>query len=156
MNNAIGLIKEDLRRHRVTVTLPGEQEEKSLYLILITAKTKKFKDFVETYGNQVTTTHQKIAQKVFGAEETKNVYGALIDENMRMIFAFNRDFADYDKTKKAIVFKDIDDVLIDRIEVKKIKLEEGEALPIGPKERRGRNPDNIGEWLIRYSLAEKK
>ena len=118
MNNAISLIKEDLQRHKIAVTLPSEQDEKSLYLILITAKTSKLKDLKKTYDSKATRTHLKIAKKIFGEDETENVYGVLIDESLQMVFAFNRDFADYNSKKKEIVFKDIDDVLIDRIEVK--------------------------------------
>lgn len=157
---SIDLIHEDLRRHKVSVTLPGEQEEKSLYLILITAKTSKLEDFWGTYGDKATAIHQKIAQKVFGTEETENVYGALIDESLRMIFAFNRDFADYDSNNKTIVFKDIDDVLINRIEAKKevekTELEIKEMSPIQRPKRKSMLPNDIGEWLIRYSLTENE
>lgn len=149
MNNVISLIKEDLRRHKVTVTLPSEQDEKSLYLILITAKTSKIKDLKKTYASRVTTTHLKIAKKVFREDETENVYGVLVDENLQMVFAFNRDFADYDSKKKAIIFKDIDDVLIDRIEVK-----DKEAFPIPRPSSRRALPRGGG--AIRYSLTEKK
>ncbi len=156
MNNTIDLIKEDLRRHKVTITLPSEQEEKSLYLMLITAKTSKLRDLYKTYGNKVTTTHLKIAKKIFGEDETENLYGIFIDENLQMVFAFNCDFADYDHQKRVIVFKDIDNILIDRIEVKEKK---DFSIPL-PRIPRGgvrfpRNDrDDWSNTLIKYGLPE--
>jgi hypothetical protein len=154
MNNVIGLVRGDLERHRVSVALPGEKAEKSLYLIMINAKTSKLKDLQETYGVKATTTHVKIAKKIFGENETENVYGVLIDDDLRMVFAFNRDFADYDSKKKAVIFRDIDDVLVDRIEAK----EKDSSLPL-PRESGGRSffpRRGEGSGLIKYSLAEKE
>lgn len=150
MNNAIDLIRGDLKRHKVTVVLPGEQEEKHFYLIMVKGKTSKFEDFKKTYGEQATTTHLRIAKKIFGYKEIENTYGVFVDEDLRMIFAFNRDFADYDKTKKAIIYKDIDDVLIEKI---------------GPVVTPGFPDSNVpsnfpipsgGGILIKYSLTEKE
>lgn len=152
MNNAIGLVKTDMKRHAVSVVLPGEQEERSLFLIMISAQTSKLKDFEQTYGNKVTTTHLKVARKVFGEVETENVYGVLMDENLQMVFAFNRDFADYDAKRKAVIFKDVDDILLDRIEAKR----EDAPTPI-PNRRDFAFPRRPGgSGVIKYSLSEKQ
>lgn len=160
MNNVIGLVKKDMKRHEVIVTLPNEQMEKSLYLILIAAKTSKLEDIKKTYGNKVTSTHLKVAKKIFGEDETENIYGVLFDENLQMIFAFNREFADYDRKKKLIIFKDIDDILIDKIEVKK---NEGSSFPkldseklFSVPEQESRRSEGGGRGLIKYSLTEKE
>lgn len=159
MNNVIDLINEDLLNHRVAVKLPREKHIKLLYLILITAKTSKLKDFQKTYGNEVTMAHLKIAKKVFGEDKTENIYGVFVDENLTMVFAFNREFADYNSKKKTVIFKDIDDLLIDKIEVKK---DEGSSFPkfdskklFSVPEQGGRR-DGGGRGLIKYSLTEKK
>lgn len=155
MNNAISLIKEDMARHMVSVILPGEKIEKSLYLIMMNAKTSKLNDLQKTYDTKATTTHIKIAKKIFGEGETENVYGVFIDEGMQIAFAFNRDFADYDSKKKAIVFRDIDDILVDRIEPKKIKIESS-SLPNKESRRSFFPRRGGGDMIIKYSLTEKR
>jgi len=154
MNNAIDLIKKDMQRHKVIVKLPNEKKEEELYLILITAKTSKLMDFKKTYRGKaiVTLTHLKIAQKIFDNTETENVYGIFLNKNLQMVFAFNRDFADYDSEKKLIVYKDIDDVLTDEIETK----DDVEDNVIKIPKRRDMFPGGGGSMLIKYSLAEKK
>jgi len=149
VSNAPNFINEDLQRHKVKVILPGETKEVSLYLIMVTAKIKKLEDFVQTYGTKVTTTHQKIAKKIFGTGETDNVYGVFLGEDLKMVFAFNRDFADYDKNKKVIVYKDIDDILIDKIPINK---EEFTPPRLRPPSFGGRGV----EMRLRYSLSEKQ
>lgn len=150
MSNVIGLIKEDLQRHKVTVKLPNEQEERSLFLIEITGKTSKLNDLEMTYGSEMTPVHKKIIKKFFGEDETENVYGVLVDDDLRMVFAFNRDFADYNAEKKSIVYKDIDDLLLDMIEVKETK-----ESPI-PHTTGRKLPKGIGgRGIVRYSLTEK-
>jgi hypothetical protein len=88
-------------------------------MITITATTSRLKDFQVTYGDKVTETHLKLAQKIFGQWEKENIYGVFVNESMKMIFAFNTKFADYNKEKSIVEFKDIDDVLISRVEVEK-------------------------------------
>ena len=148
MNNALNLINEDLQRHKVKVILPAEKKEVSLYLIMVTAKTKKLEDFVQTYGTKATTTHRKIAKKIFGTGETENIYGVFLGEDLKMVYAFNRDFADYDKNKKVILYKDVDDILVD-----KIPTNEETFTPPSFK------PSDFGGgggMVLRYSLVEKK
>jgi hypothetical protein len=164
MNNAISMIRNDMQRHKVTVTLPNEQEEKQLFLTIMEAKTSQFEDFKQTYGKQVTTTHLKLAEKVFGKGETENTYGVFYDKNLQIVFAFNRDFADYDSSKKQVLFKDIDDLLIERVQAKEVwKKKEKKKLdlhlPSIPRRPRrpvihdsGFNPHTI----IKYSLTEKQ
>lgn len=112
------LIADDLVNHEVRVTLPGGKEEQTLYLIEMTSRTSKLADFTKAYQGQATETHLKIAKKIFGGEKMDNVYGVLFSQERetRMVFAFNREFADYDKERKEIVYKDIDDLLMGYID----------------------------------------
>jgi hypothetical protein len=179
MKNAISLIQKDLRRHKITMLMPGRTQGKgkSFYLILVMAKTSMLQDLKNAYGGEVKPVHLKIAKKIFGEVETENVYGVLVDENLKMVFAFNREFADYDSKKKAIVFKDLVEVLIGRLDLKKngVKKEAKKGVkkeakkgggkttktevviipePIFPS--RGRFPSCGLHALIKYSLVEKK
>lgn len=149
MNNAISLIGADLKRHEVLVTLPNSNEEQLLYLIMVTAKTSKFQDFMQTYGDKATNTHAKIAKKIFGEEETDSVYGVLLDLDMQMIFAFNREFADYDRKQQKIIYKDVDDLLTELI-----KVTEPPKTPVFPP--KASRPGSALTGTLRYSLAEKK
>ncbi|MFC1609010.1 hypothetical protein ACFL2R_02745 [Patescibacteria group bacterium] len=155
MNNAISLVKGDMERHKVKVVLPDEGVERVLFLVMTSAKTSKLKDFRQTYGKRVTSTHNKIAEKIFGEGETDNIYGIFFDMDLKMIYAFNRDFADYDSEKKAVVFEDVDDLLLGKIEVKPD--EEVKPNPdIKPPGGHFPFPGGGGGIGIRYSLTEKK
>jgi hypothetical protein len=162
MNNVIELLNEDLQNHRAEVILPGEKGKKSLYLLMLAANVSRLDDFKKTYGDKVTDIHIKIAEKLFGKEKTENVYGVFVDENLKMVFAFNREFADYDSKKKEVVFKNIDDILLDKINSKE---KESPTKTHGfddvfTFERSGKNYERPrrpgGGGLMRYSLIEKK
>lgn len=148
MKNVLGLVREDIQRHKISVVLPDETEARSLYLVEVTGLTSKLKDFKEAYGKLVTAIHEKIAEKVFGESETQNVYGVLFDEDLKMVFAFNRSFADYDQVIKEIVYRDIDEILLEKVEVKKEK-----PTPSSGGQKRF---DSGGGMVLRYSLAEKE
>lgn len=114
MNSVIELIRKDAAKHTVSVIVPGgENVIRKLFLILISAKTSLLNDFKITYGREVTAIHAKIAKKMFGTKETENIYGVLLDDEMRMVFAFNTKFADY--KGKNIVYKDMDSILMENI-----------------------------------------
>jgi hypothetical protein len=149
MKNALRLVVEDLQNHLVDIRLPGEKEEKQLFLIMVTAVTSKLEDLQETYGEDVTNTHLKIAEKVFGTEKAENTYGVLLDDDKKMVFAFNREFADYNRSKKEIVYTDLDTLLVEKIEPKQ---------KLAPSFRPPRNSGSGrggGSMIMRYSLPEK-
>jgi hypothetical protein len=172
--NAKNLLLKDLQRHEVTVSLPGESEKRKLYLIEITAKTSKYDDFVQVYP-EATPIHLKLAEKLFGRDEVNNIYGVFLDTALWVVFAFNREFADYDKKKQEIVFKPIDDLLLDSVSgkdtsVSDLKIKKG-SFPkslkpegdTGPKRhpfRRDRSSfwpgDGGSSGVVRYSLTEEQ
>lgn len=152
MKNAIALLKKDLENHRVVVILPGETEKKSLFLVMTGAKVNKLEDFKKTYGSKVTATHLKIAAKIFKEGETENVYGVFMDDNLQMVFAFNRDFADYSPKKEMIIYKEIDDLLVDGIEPKK----SGSDTETFPRKNFSSNSmPGSGMITYRYGIFEK-
>lgn len=161
MNSAISLIKHDLKRYKANVSLngTGRGRGKTCYLILMVAKTSLLADLKNAYGKQVTAVHMKLAKKIFGEKETDNTYGVLVDENLTPLFAFNRLFADYDRSTRTVIFKDLDSILVDRVDVKpgwfeKLDLSD---LRIPRREERRRFPDFDGmHVLLKYSLVEKK
>lgn len=152
LGNTIHLICTDLKRHMVQVILPeedGRKIERTMYLIMIRAKTSMLSDFEYVFSDALVSMHKKIAEKVFKREETDNDYGLLINEDLKIVFAFNRAFADYDKNKKEIIYRDPDDILSERIEVS--------ANPNSIEVDDFRPPFSGGGGMtIRYSLAEKE
>jgi uncharacterized membrane protein YvbJ len=157
MKNVIELIKRDMERHTITVTLPGERKERKMYLIITNAKTSKLEDFKKTYGKKATKTHLKLATKIFGEKETENSYGTLLDSDFRIIFAFNMDFAEYRPIQKNIYYRDIEDVIIEAV---KKNIESGnfpQLPPLSPNQTRIPNGrGGGGNFVVKYSLTEKK
>lgn len=150
MDNAISLVNKDLQNHLVTVTLPGEEIPKKLFLIEVGANTSMLEDYRLTYGKVITDLHSKIAKKIFGEKKTDNTYGIFIDRDLKIVFAFNRQFADYDKKSQQIQFKNVDDVIAEKVEPIEIEWEEISTPPRPPR------PVSPGSGVLRYSLIEKK
>lgn len=113
MDNVIELLKKEMQKHKVEVVLSREVKERQFFLIETKAKTSTLEDFLMTFGTEVTPLHIRIAKKVFGEGQKVNTYGVLYDEEMKPVFAFNRLFADYDRKTKKIVYRNIDDILLD-------------------------------------------
>jgi len=150
MNSSLSLIKEDLMRHKVEVTLPGEKSKKHLFLIIIKAKTKLEVDYRATFGNAISLLHVKIAKKIFGTDETENEYGVFLDNDLKMVFSFNTLFADYDRNKKEVVYRDLDSILVNAINQIDIKNTFDEAFTQEKVATKG----PVG--ILKYSLVEKE
>jgi len=141
MKNALEIIEKDCGRHKVPVILPGKKGPKDYFLIMIDAKTSLLEDLKITYGDAVTRLHVRMAENLSWVAETDNTYGVLIDNEMRMVFAFNRAFADYNKKTKEIDYKDIDDLLIEKIKPSTVS--------IPP-----RRPSGGSMGVLRYAIQE--
>ncbi|MFA6594018.1 MAG: hypothetical protein WCT16_02045 [Candidatus Buchananbacteria bacterium] len=119
--NALSFLRFDLQNHRVKVKLPGRQdsqdptdgEAQDCYLIIMRGKTKLAEEFMAVYPEE--TKMANLVSKILGTEEIVCDYGVLLDENLRIIFAFNRLFADYDHEKQEVIFKTPDQVLIEQL-----------------------------------------
>jgi hypothetical protein len=153
-SNVIELIRTDIKRHQVEVILPGEEKSRMLFLIEVVAKTSKVEELPLVYGEKVSSLHLKVAEKIFGKQESENVYGVFVDENLKYVFAFNRDFADYNPEKRCVEYKELDDILVEKVEPRKV---EPLTIPRSPRSRdRGRGGLGGGHTVLKYSLTEKK
>jgi len=118
---ALEMIKNAFRRQEVEVLLPDKKYRQTLSLAFITVKTNKLQDFLKIYGGKVASIHIEMARKIFGDGESENTYGVFFDKrpNPEMVFAFDIDFAQYDKGRKEVIVKDIDEVLMEKLIIKK-------------------------------------
>ncbi|HPV70727.1 MAG TPA: hypothetical protein PKY08_02410 [Candidatus Magasanikbacteria bacterium] len=151
--NILDLLKKDLQRHKVAVCLPGRDDECQLYLIEVTALTSKFDELRLIYRTKMNALRSKLAEKIFGRGETSSVFGVFLDDDCRMVFAFNRDFADYNKETKMVVFKDIDDILLGRLD--EIEAEPTPHTPMVIERPPSGGGFDGGSAVFRYSLVEK-
>lgn len=108
----MSVILKDLERQKVRVILPGFEEERDLFLMGVEANTSTLEDFKTTFAGKVTMTDLLVATKVFGDNESKNKYGVFVDQEHKMIFAFNLRFGDYDKEKRMVVYKTVQEILL--------------------------------------------
>ncbi|MFA5124242.1 MAG: hypothetical protein WC473_00225 [Patescibacteria group bacterium] len=121
-DGALNFLRLDLQRHQVEVKLPNRQnpqdsmEEmtRDYYLIVMRGQTKLAEEFMATYPQE--TGMINLAIRIFGAEETICDYGVLLNDDLQIVFAFNRLFADYDHEKQEIVFKTAEQVLIEQLD----------------------------------------
>jgi len=158
--NAKNLLLEDMRRHVVLVTLP-EEKKRELILIEISASTSLYDDFCQTYPD-ATAMHRKLAEKLFGKKQTQNVYGTLFDADLKVVFAFNRAFADYDRKKEKIIYTPVDELLLDAIpettsfkpNFVKPKIEKEK--PYKPNQSQSFFGGGGGGGTVRYSLTENE
>lgn len=112
MKNVMSVILKDLERQKVRVILPGFEEERDLFLMGVEANTSTLEDFKTTFAGKITMTDLLVAKKVFGENVTKNKYGVFVDQEQKMIFAFNLIFGDYDKEKRVMVYKTVQEILL--------------------------------------------
>lgn len=160
MDRVLKLVKEDMLRHMVNVVLPGSQESRDLILNMVTAKVNRVAVLEATYGDRVTDLHGKLARKIYGEKEEEVVFGAFIDpETLAFVFVFSRELADFDRDKSVIVFKDLDEVLLKKVNVSPTSSGEDDlelpttVSPIpAPPQRPPTRPSFPGGTAVRYSL----
>ncbi len=117
MSNVLSIVRGDMVRHKVNVLLPGELEVKMLYLLMISAETNTVEDFQKTFSGQITHLHLRLAKKIWGDKKKQNTYGVFFDDEMKMVFAFNRLFADFQKKGLStsgdglVVYRDLDELI---------------------------------------------
>ena len=156
MKNALLVVKTDVRRHQAEVILPGEECVRQLYLLEMTGKTRLIEDLRVTYGEAITPFHEKLAKKLFGEEESINKYGVFWDDDLKLVFAFNRRFADYDPKTKTVVYKDLDDFLVaaTATPVEPVDESPDNPAPFAPSHWPVHLPADAGGMMIRYSIPD--
>ncbi len=74
--NLVSTIKKCLQEHQVD--LAGDDERVPMYLIEIAAQSILFKDFTDTYQEELDGFKKNIALKMFGSKEEIQTYGVLV------------------------------------------------------------------------------
>ena len=157
--NLISTIEDCLKEHAVTIK-QGEDAQ-TFYLIEQTVRTPLFDDFICTYAGEVDKFKTELAKQLMLKRSTEQTYGVLVNTDLRDTYAFNRAFADLDREKQAIVFKDMEEVLLERAGKKDITSykapEKKKPLPEGGYHDNFFEGNNSFEGpLIKYSLTGKK
>lgn len=100
------------------IMLPGEKKTRLRALMSVKMEYNKLEAFRRTF--MLNATQLKIAQTVFREDKTyKDEYFIMIDNRLRIIFAFHGEFAKFDRDKKRIIFKDPDYILIEELNKQK-------------------------------------
>lgn len=115
-HNALPAVFTDIARHRVKVTLNAddgmsdvESHSNNYYLIIVRAQVSMLSEFLAAYGSS----HSRLAKSILSDEPSWCEYGVLLDESFNMVFAFNMEFASYNRATCLIEYKDAQDALAD-------------------------------------------
>jgi hypothetical protein len=150
MHDVLSLVTGDMSRHVVEVKLPGQEASSPLVLIEVGAKAKMVDVLAETYGDEFTDFHRKLAEKIYGTKEDDLVFGVFF-KDQEMVFAFSRYLADYGQGTKTVNFKDLDEVLVEKIPSDST----APSPPGSPVPVRPRPPLGGGSMVVIYALVEK-
>lgn len=114
--NALPFLARDIKNHAVTVIFDEKKGAQIFYLVLTTStESSLISDFIDAYGADL----KLLAESIIGETNFEtNTYGVLYDENLKMVFAFNRKLADYDYQKCRVVYKDPQQFLSEILEAK--------------------------------------
>jgi len=160
MFNVLSLVVADLQNHKVTITLPEQKEKRELFLIIVKANTSLNEDFIQTFApdgdaKKFSPLHQKMIDKVFPKKKTDNYFGMFVDDNLQLVFAFNVAFAEYDAKKEKVIYKNMDDLLVEAAPVAiahKPFIDDDDRFP-----GRSSFPGGGGmDMRMRYAIPEKE
>lgn len=155
MKNALSIVKGDVVRHKVRVTLPGDSKPKTLYLLMISGETSTLEDLKSTFGDKISTLHLRLAKKVWGEGRTQNTYGVFVDDDLKMVFAFNRLFADFENGQ--VVYRDLDEIIEKAVDGNQESAlgEDFQPEPLFPFDDFENTPSRPGGgMMIRYSIPD--
>lgn len=125
----------------------------SFYLVNTFYKTPRLTDFLRTYNQagEVDNFREKLAERVFGKKKTENQYGLLLSPDLQIKFAFNEQFARYDRKSNSMIYTPVEKALLEQTKSKKIDLSEGAPQILsGMRKRRYDRPT-----VMRYALVGK-
>jgi len=105
-----------------------EIDGQNYFLVDFSYTTSFLQDLVRTYGDDVDQFKRKLAEEKFGDEKKSHRYGVLFDEDLRMRFVYNKEFAEFEDG--AIVFTSLDDILVPpKVEEKRSIMDELDWTP---------------------------
>lgn len=142
-----------MEQHIVPVKLPGDKKLVKRALVEVGAKASMIEILAATYGETFGGLHRKLAEKLYGEAEIDLVFGVFYEED-KMVFAFCRDVADYNKKTKKVECRDLDEVLVE-------KVNPIEGIPVRPPiqfpeaDMPSRPPGSMPDMMVRYALVEK-
>ncbi|MBT5021746.1 hypothetical protein HOK51_08480 [Candidatus Woesearchaeota archaeon] len=112
--NLIATLEDCLKEHQVDLKDSKGTDVVPMYLIEVNAKSWLLKDFLDTYKSEINDFKRKLADKILRGDNVTQKYGVLLNTNLKYSFAFNRDFADLDKNRGKIEFKDAEEYLLEK------------------------------------------
>jgi hypothetical protein len=144
--NLVSTIEECLKEHRVE--LQSSKGISPFYLIEVSVQNKLAADFIETYQASLDDFKIQLAEKTFSGQSQKQKYGVLINPDLQFVFAFNRAFADLNREKHKIVYKNPDEVLLGKTPIQQKPVSSEPTF----------TPKSSSEFptIIKYSITGKK
>lgn len=164
--NALDALRGDLKNHQVKVKLPGEDRIRKFSLIMVSAKTSILDDIKRDYPD-ANTTQIELTKRLFKDSKKNQLYGVFVDiEKLAYVFAFNMAYAEYDAKTEAVVYRDLDDFLLNELNEKPGKKGQVQGttdeqkildeLRLVHRRRRGSGSSYCDHHvLIKYAVTEK-
>lgn len=145
-NSALSLLNKASEKHQVSVKLPGSDEEQILVLIETSAETSMYEDFANTFEGSLEGVALEMAKKYWGESNiTMNAYGVLCDADMKPVFAFNRQFADYNPETKLVEYHDPEEILVNMVQPQSGETAEVKPAPPQRRQRRSGGGGGMGQ-----------
>jgi hypothetical protein len=109
--NLTDTITECFAEHQVD--LDGKDGVAYMYLIEVSRPGSLAEDFIDTYKGEIDEFKEGLAKKMW-PEDARQKYGVLVDQDLKYVFAFNREFADLKTVSpfQKIEFSDPEKLLI--------------------------------------------
>jgi hypothetical protein len=109
-SSLIDRVKNLYERTKVNVQVDGKVLP--FFLINVEYNTNTKQDFLRTYGREVESFQERIAEELLGISRRVNNYTVLVSPQMQMQFAFNNMFASYDPKSKTVIYTPAEEVLV--------------------------------------------
>jgi hypothetical protein len=150
LKNILGVVIDGMKPHIVETTLfPGDKVCSSLALIEVNMEVRMIDILQETYGEEFGPEQRIIAEKIYGLGKINMDFGVFFLDR-KMVFAFSRRLANYNKVTKEVDYKSLDRMLM-----ADMKLSVG-AVPVRPSKEeinRSNRPD-LSTVIMKYALIE--
>ena len=118
--NPSGLFKHNSLVDRVRQIYAGKEVDlktdngvEKFYLVKIKYETSTLDDFLNTFKDELDEFKKKLARKVFGEKKTENTYITVVNKDLKIVYAYNARFAEYDENSMDIIFNQVEDVLLE-------------------------------------------
>jgi hypothetical protein len=143
-------VKRDYVRKGLKIDLADERGD--FFLAYIDYPANLFEDFESTYGSSGDEIRNRLAKKLFANEKIPNRYGVILDDDLKMRFAFNTRFAEYSVRLKKVVYTPEIDLLVPATSTpQKPQVFPKYGFP-GPKPK----PSSGSGPVFRYAIVGKK